>query len=58
MERDEDFASGEENFNDVWYNYLKDNRASCFDHDVDYTFRGNKGTTHVEQMIVSVDKCD
>jgi hypothetical protein len=38
MEGDEDFASGEENYNPVWYNYLKDNRASCFDPQIDYSF--------------------
>ena len=44
MEGDEGFASGEENYNDVWYNYLKDNVASCFNPDIDYKFKGNGGT--------------
>lgn len=43
-EGDEEFKSGKENYNDVWFNYLKENKAACFDHNYDFNFQGNDGT--------------
>jgi hypothetical protein len=41
MENDDDFASGKENYNDVWYNYLVKRKAACFNTLKNYKMQGN-----------------
>ena len=35
---DEEFRNGAEDYNPIWYDYLKNNKASCLDHHHDFNF--------------------
>ena len=37
-DQDYEFQNGLENYNDIWYSYLKDNKAACFNHNYDFNF--------------------
>ena len=47
-----------QNYNDIWYQYLIDNKASCMNPTYKHTLEGDNGTNNFKVMVIDINRCE